>query len=107
MSAEQREEPPQSTERLSFFSFSPLSQGPSDISALTEMSHITSSISQPFPAHHEPGSDLEKGSSSPANITLAWEDLSFVVPKRDRPILQGISGQVSSGQLLAGECSNP
>lgn len=51
--------------------------------------------------------DLEKAgiSFSPPASTLAWADLVFTVRGRETPILHGISGQVSSGELLAGEHS--
>jgi ABC-type transport system involved in cytochrome bd biosynthesis fused ATPase/permease subunit len=51
-------------------------------------------------------SDEEKGPTpllSSPHFTLSWNDLSFKVPKRERPILQNISGSVNSGELLAGE----
>ncbi|ORY79730.1 P-loop containing nucleoside triphosphate hydrolase protein [Leucosporidium creatinivorum] len=65
-----------------------------------------SSTSTYYPTY-PPGdsSDEEKGPSSLLSslpkITLSWSDLSFKVPKRERPILQNISGSVTSGELLA------
>lgn len=51
-------------------------------------------------------SDEEKGPTpllSSPHFTLSWSNLSFKVPKRERPILENISGSVNSGELLAGE----
>ncbi|GAA6059398.1 hypothetical protein JCM10212_003630 [Sporobolomyces blumeae] len=35
------------------------------------------------------------------DLELAWHDLSYVVPKRERPILGGLQGHARSGELLA------
>jgi hypothetical protein len=44
-------------------------------------------------------SDLEKGSTR--QTTLFWNNLGFSVLGKDEPIIQGISGRLVSGEILA------
>lgn len=53
--------------------------------------------------------DLESNNSSPkslekhSDLDLAWNDLTYVAPKRQLPILDDLHGSARSGELLAGE----
>jgi ABC-type multidrug transport system ATPase subunit len=44
--------------------------------------------------------DLEKQSNSEVS-TLSWNNLTFSVPGKTEPIIQNVSGELVSGELLA------
>lgn len=46
--------------------------------------------------------DLEKQTGSDVT-TLTWNNLTFSVGGREEPIIQGVSGELVSGELLAGK----
>lgn len=69
----------------------------------TDRTHPVNTMSDAHTlADEEKGLNVESPSTS-SPMTLSWSDLSYVTPKRERPILSGISGSITSGRLLAGE----